>query len=190
MLERLRRLAHEAAKFGVVGGVGFIVDVSLFNVLRFAGDPGLLEQKPLTAKGISVAVATVVTYLGNRHWTWQDRARSGARREVSLFFALNAIAMLIAVGCLAFSHYVLDLRSPLADNISANVVGLALGTLFRFWSYRTLVFKPHPAGQPGAVDEDESALDLVGRLATRPPHADASRQDDDEPERSRRRGSR
>jgi putative flippase GtrA len=159
VLRRLRALAHEAAKFGVVGGIGFTVDVTVFNVLRFAGDPGVLEHKPLTAKAISVTVATMVTYLGNRHWTWAERQRSGAQREVTLFFVLNAMGMAIALGCLAVSHYALDLRSPLADNISANVIGLFLGMLFRFWSYRTFVFKRHP--------EDE-ALDLTGHLAEEP----------------------
>jgi hypothetical protein len=48
--------------------------------------------------------------------------------------------MAIALACLAVSHYLLDLRSPLADNISANGVGLVLGTLFRFWAYRRFVF--------------------------------------------------
>lgn len=143
MLQRLRQLASEAMKFGVVGAVGFLVDVSVFNALRYLGDPGVLEHKPLTAKALSVAVATVVTYLGNRHWTWSDRARSGARREVTLFFLLNGVGMAIALACLAFSHYVLDLRSPLADNISANGFGLVLGMAFRFWSYRTFVFRRH-----------------------------------------------
>jgi putative flippase GtrA len=129
-------------KFGVVGGVGYIIDVGLFNFLRYGGDNGgVLHDKPLTAKAISVTIATVVTYIGNRHWTWRNRERSGAGREVALFFLLNGIGLLISVGCLAFSHYVLDLRSPLADNISANVVGLALGMAFRFWSYRTFVFR-------------------------------------------------
>jgi len=41
---------------------------------------------------------------------------------------------------LAVSHYLLGLQSPLADNISANVVGLAAGTTFRFWAYRRYVF--------------------------------------------------
>jgi putative flippase GtrA len=141
-IDRLRHLAHEAMKFGVVGGIGYVVDVSLFNVLRYGGDSGgVLHHKPLTAKAISVAVATIVTYMGNRHWTWRNRERSGVRREMTLFFLLNGIGLLIAVGCLAFSHYLLDLRSPLADNISANVVGLLLGMAFRFWSYRTFVFR-------------------------------------------------
>ena len=34
--------------------------------------------------------------------------------------------------------------SALADNISANVVGLGLGTAFRFWSYRKFVVPAIP----------------------------------------------
>jgi putative flippase GtrA len=129
-------------KFGIVGAVGFVVDVGLFNVLRYAGDPGLLEHKPLTAKVISVACATIVTYLGNRHWTWADRERSARHREALLFFLFNGLGMAIALTCLAVSHYLLNLHSALADNISANGVGLVLGMLFRFWAYRTYVFTP------------------------------------------------
>ena len=147
MLDRLRALAREAVKFGVVGGLGFIVDVGLFNLLRYGGSPGILEHKPLTAKAISVTVATVVTYLGNRHWTWADRVRSARHREAILFFCFNGVGMAIALVCLGFSHYVLGLHSVLADNVSANLVGLGLGMIFRFWSYRTFVFtraRPEP----------------------------------------------
>jgi putative flippase GtrA len=141
---RLRAAAAEVSKFLTVGGIGFVVDVTVFNLLRFAGGEGPLYDKPLTAKVISVVVATMVTYAGNRQWTWRHRERSGYVREYVLFFVLNGIAMAIAVGTLAISHYVLGLRSPLADNIAANVVGLALGTAFRFWSYRRFVFRPAP----------------------------------------------
>ena len=61
-------------------------------------------------------------------------------REFALFVLFSAIALGIAVACLAVSHYVLGLTSPLADNIAANVVGLGLATTFRFWSYRRWVF--------------------------------------------------
>ena len=143
----------EIARFLLVGGLGFLVDVGAFNLLRYGwglGDgEGPLIDKPLTAKVISVVLATIVTYAGNRNWTWRDRERSGYVREYTLFFVLNAIAMAIAVGTLAVSHYVLGLTSPLADNIAANVVGLALGTAFRFWSYRRWVFKePAPETVP------------------------------------------
>jgi putative flippase GtrA len=85
-------------------------------------------------------VATTVAYLGNRYWTFRKRGRSGVRREYLLFFFLNAVGLAIALTCLFISHYALGFTGRLADNIAANVVGLALGTMFRFWSYRRWVF--------------------------------------------------
>ncbi|MGI8701802.1 MAG: GtrA family protein [Nocardioidaceae bacterium] len=156
MLERLRSLAHEAAKFGVVGAVGFVVDVGLFNLLRYAGEPGLLEHKPLTAKALSVAAATIITFLGNRHWTWRHRARGARHREALLFFTFSGLGMLIALACLGISHYALGLHSALADNISANLVGLVLGMIFRFWSYRTFVFPAAGDSPPGDRESVEA----------------------------------
>lgn len=151
-----RRLAHEVARFGTVGAVAFVVDVTTFNLLRYAGGEGPLYGKPLTAKVISVVVATVVAYLGNRFWTYRHRRHRGYAREYVMFFVFNGIGLLIALACLWFSHYVLDLTSPLADNIAANVIGLGLSTLFRFWSYRTYVFPKY--GHDGEDDELTASL--------------------------------
>jgi putative flippase GtrA len=142
--ERFGHLIHELAKFGVIGAFAYIVDVGTFNALR----SGPLTDRPLTAKFISTVVATTVAYFGNRHWTFRHRERTGLRREYSLFFAFNAVGLAIALGCLGFSHYVLGLTSPLADNISANVIGMLCGTIFRFWTYRRWVFTAvaQPAG--------------------------------------------
>jgi putative flippase GtrA len=133
-------LVREVIKFGLVGAVAFVVDIGLFNLLRFVGGEGPLYDRPLTAKVISVSAATLVAWLGNRYWTFRHRRRAAAAHELALFVVFNVAGMVIALICLGFSHYVLDLRSPLADNISANGVGLVLGTLFRFWAYRTFVF--------------------------------------------------
>jgi putative flippase GtrA len=137
---RLAALGREFAKFGIVGAVSFVVDVGVFNLLRFHDGAGILYDRPLTAKAISTVLATIVAYLGNRYWTYRNRERIGFAREYSLFFLFNAIGLLISLSCLAISHYGLGLTTPLADNISANVVGLGLGTLFRFWAYRRYVF--------------------------------------------------
>lgn len=134
------RLWHEVAKFGIVGLVAFVIDVGLFNLLRFAGGEGPMYDKPLTAKVVSVAVATTFAYFGNRYWTFRHRGRTSFGREYLLFFVLNGVGMLISVACLWFSHYALGFTSAFADNISANVIGLGLGTMFRFWSYRRWVF--------------------------------------------------
>ena len=157
-------LYREIAKFGIVGLSALVVDIGLFNILRFAGGQGPLFDKPLTAKVISVAVATTVAYAGNRYWTFRHRGRTNMGKEYLMFFALNGVAMLIAVGCLWLSHYVLGFTSPLADNISANVVGLGLGTLFRFWSYRKWVFPAIPAGEL----DDPANAELLERDAATP----------------------
>ncbi|TAK71339.1 MAG: GtrA family protein [Actinomycetota bacterium] len=153
----VRRIGHEAAKFGVVGIVAYIVDIGLFNLLRYVGS-GHFYEKPLTAKVISTVVAATVAYLGNRHWTWRHRERTGFAREYTLFFLFNGIGLLISVSCLWVSHYALGLTSALADNISANVIGVGLATLFRFYAYRRWVF-------PQAVGED---LEAVERDAVTP----------------------
>ncbi len=142
---RLGSVVRELLKFGVVGAAAFVVDVGLFNLLRYGVFTS--SDKPLTAKTISVVVATFVAYLGNRHWTFRHRGRHGVARETVLFFALNAAALVMALSCLGLSHYALGLQGAVADNISANVIGLGLGTAFRFWSYRRWVF-PHVEAAP------------------------------------------
>lgn len=141
--ERFGHLVREGVKFLAVGGVGYVVDVGVFNLLMYAGE-GVLRDRPITAKVISVIVATVVTYAGNRVWTFSHRARTGVAREYTLFVVLNAVGLVITAAPLAVSRYVLGLSGPVADNLAANVVGWGLASLFRFWSYRTWVFKEHP----------------------------------------------
>ena len=53
---------------------------------------------------------------------------------------MNGLGMLPAVICLGVSHYLLGFTSLLADNISANIIGLVLGTILRFFLYEHTVF--------------------------------------------------
>jgi putative flippase GtrA len=146
------RVGQEFAKFGIVGAAGLVVVVGVFNLLRSG-----LDVAPVPAKVIATSLAMLVAYAGNRYWTWRDRDRRRMTHDSVLFFLFNGIALLIETSCLAVSHYVLDLDSVLADNVSGNGIGFALGTAFRFWSYRRWVFPesgpsgnildPHGAGQ-------------------------------------------
>ena len=145
-------LYREMIKFGAVGAVAYLVDVAVFNLLRtglWAFEPGPLAGKPLTAKVISAGTATVVAWLGNRYWTFRHRRRASRPREFAMFALMNIVGLAIAVACLAVSHYLLGMTSALADNVSGNIIGLGLGTLFRFYAYRTWVFSEPPEdGRP------------------------------------------
>lgn len=142
----VRRLYKEAAKFGAVGLVCAVVDLGIFNALSFTGAP--LHTHPVTARAISVLVATVVSYVGNRWWTWRDRDRQSLAREYTLFFLINLVGLGINLGILAFAEYELGWHSGIERNL-ANLVGIGIGTLVRFFAYRRWVFLESAAPLPG-----------------------------------------
>jgi putative flippase GtrA len=131
---RWRQLAHELAKFGIVGAVNTVLDFGLANLLYLG-----LGWPAIGAKSTSVAVAATSSFFMNRHWTFRHRARTGLRREYSLFFLLNGVGLLIANGCILFVERVLDKSGPLWFNL-AQLAGLALGMVFRFTTYKRWVF--------------------------------------------------
>lgn len=139
----MKALVTQLMRFAAVGGVGLVVDVAIFNLLRVTiFSPENLHEGPVVAKVISTSIAIVVNWLGNRYWTFGPHRRPQALRE-GLEFALVSIGgMAIGLACLWVSHYVLGFTSLLADNVSSNLIGLALGTAFRFWLYRIWVFRP------------------------------------------------
>lgn len=141
-------LTREVRTFLLVGGAGYVVDVGAFNALR--GMQPFSTLDPSVARTLAVVAAMVVTYVGNRTLTWRGESEGGRRREIGLFVLFNVIGFGFSVLTLVISHDLLHLTSPLADNISANVVGLALGTAFRFVTYRTFVFDGQSAA--GAAD--------------------------------------
>ncbi|MFF3063321.1 GtrA family protein [Oerskovia sp. NPDC057915] len=169
------RLA-ELGRFSFVGTVAFFVDLGLFNLLRF-GPWDALSASPLEAKAIAVSVATVVSWLGSRYWTFSDRRTSRHGRELLTFLLVNAAGMAISLGVLAFTTDVLGLTSPLAENVAANGVGLALANVFRYVAYRRVVFTgPSRAGgghvtgadggngSVGTAPDRSLADDLVGNV--------------------------
>lgn len=133
-------LLRQIAKFGIVGFAAYIIDIGLFNLLCHWGSDPLLQGQPFLAKVISTVFATIAAWLGNRYWTFRATRRDNARREFVLYVIMCTIGLGISLGCLWISHQILGLTSPLADNISANVVGLGAATAFRFWAYHRFVF--------------------------------------------------
>lgn len=150
--QRLPVKYRELAKFLVVGGTSYVVDVGLFTLLSHT----VLAEKVVTAKGISVIVATILSYILNREWSFNSRGGRERHHEAMLFFVVNGIALGLNLVPLAVSQYIFGINTAnyssltvtIANFISANVIGTALGMAFRFWAYRKWVFpeelNPHP----------------------------------------------
>ena len=98
---------------------------------------GVGKYKAVVAATI---LATVVTFVGNRYWAFRHRERTGMGRETVLFFVFNAIGLLIQLACVAIVQDGLHLNGKVWYN-AANLAGIGLGTLFRFWSYRKWVWQ-------------------------------------------------
>jgi len=156
----MRALVAQLTRFGLVGLVGLGIDLLVFNVLRVTVlDTEHVEHGALYAKIISTSLAIIANWMGNRHWTFRNSRRPHWVREGLEFAAVSVGGMIISLGCLWVSHYVLGFTSLVADNIATNVVGLALGTAFRFTFYRLWVFRGEIAEEeatPSTAVEHES----------------------------------
>ena len=148
-------LYREMIKFGIVGAVAFVVDLGLFNILRNTALSGYGDgplSRAVIATIISAAVATCVAWIGNRMWTFRHRRNRPVHHEALLFALTNGVALLIQAACVGVSHHVLGQESLVAENV-AKLVGIALGTLFRFWAYRRFVFSHEPLGDSSPLAE-------------------------------------
>lgn len=147
--QRWQKFVHEAFTFGVVGGINTVINYAVFNALALT----VFRDGQLKASVVATLVATCTSYLMNRHWTYRDRPKSAIRREYALFFFFNATGLAIELGVLALAKYGLGITSLLALNI-AKTAGVGLATVFRFWSYRTFVFRPAAPATPGTAPAD------------------------------------
>ena len=133
-------------KFGVVGSLGFVLDIAVFNLLR-VGALGADQwwATAIGAKVVSTSLAIIFNWLGNRFWTFRHERHTHIAQEFVEFVVASLLGMGVSLACLWVSHYVLGFTSLLADNIAGNIIGLGLGTIVRFLLYRYWVWSPRRA---------------------------------------------
>jgi putative flippase GtrA len=151
---RFRQIIHEFAKFGIIGVIGLAI-TNLGYALMHSHGVG-----PVTSTTIATIIATAVAYVGNRYWSFRHRERTSVPREGTIFFVLNGIGLLIQDAAVAFNAYVLGLEHhKLAEFLALNI-GIAIATVFRFWSYRRFVWvaPPGEAGTGAAAPLDAEHL--------------------------------
>ncbi len=136
-------IAQRLGSFTFVGIVAFAVDFCLFNIFTSS-----LGANPVPAKVLSVAAATAVSWAGSHYVTFRELGGRPIPHETFLFAITNLIGLGLAAGCLSISHYLLGFTSVLANNVSGNVVGVLLGNVLRYFSYRYVVFRPNSVSFP------------------------------------------
>ncbi len=136
---RVRRIALEVAKFGVVGGSGVAVNFLLFNFLLH-----FLKWAPMTATVLASIVAMGTNYLGFRFFAYRDRV-SRTRQQIVLFFVFSGIGVVMESVLFYVGYHALGMNGPFGSNM-AKALSIVLASAFRFLVYRTWVFQ-HEAKQ-------------------------------------------
>lgn len=141
--DAVRGVWREAAKFGVVGALAFVVDNGGYNLLVFGlpggTEGGVMGAAPVRASVAATTAAALFSWAGNRYWTYRHRHRANMTQELALFLFVNVVGVAITAGTVFASRQLLGLESMGSDN-AARVLGWVLATLFRFFTYRRYVF--------------------------------------------------
>lgn len=150
---QVQALSAEIGKFVVVGGFCFVLDIAVANALHVG-----LGAGPTISKAASTALATFVSYLGNRAWAFAHRVdeQAGHGRDLGMFMVINLVGLLITLIPVDVGHYLLSMTSTLAFNVTS-LLGTAVATAFRFWAYRRFVFTAGSAAHRPACRADRQA---------------------------------
>ncbi|MBO0840163.1 MAG: GtrA family protein [Sciscionella sp.] len=166
---------REMLKFAIVGSITWVITTVIWYGLKLT----VLPAKPITAQAIAIIIATIVSYVLSREWSFRTRAGREAHHEAALFFVVSGIAVGLNLVPTAISRYVFHLQVPhvsmvtqeLADFVFGMIIGTLIAMVFRFWAFKKWVF-PDELGQRRSdgwvrqlrsVDQPDS--DDTGRVA-------------------------
>jgi putative flippase GtrA len=163
--EPIRSIAlkhRELVKFALVGGTCFVIDTVLFFGIKTV----VLPNNPVTAKIIATLVATIVSYVLNREWSFRTRGGRERHHEAALFFLVNGIGIVLNSAPLYIARYLFHLQEPhvsrlteeISDFLSAQIIGTLIAMAFRWYGYKTWVFPEENARGANRSIEEEKEL--------------------------------
>ncbi|MDJ0953430.1 MAG: GtrA family protein [Acidimicrobiia bacterium] len=149
-----RTAINQLIKVSIVGVVNTIVSFTLFNVfLGVLGGTKTVDEgfnwEQFWAIAISFLIATLVSYLLNRRWTFQLSEPGEMRRETIRFIGINIAAWAVTQGIVGGADWVWGPLTRLQQNFFY-LFASGLIILPKFAGYRDIVFRK-------AIDAQESA---------------------------------
>jgi putative flippase GtrA len=140
-------------KVGVIGVLNTVTFFVIFNILRSTTD----MNRPL-AVSIAFAVATLLSYVLNRRWTFKLKDGNVVLRETVIFYAVNLLAWAVTVAVVESADAVFGPLDRLGENI-ALIVAAGLILLPKFASYRDVVFRRALRGSEDGSEKPPSAAE-------------------------------
>jgi len=146
-----RRMDPAFLRFGVVGAVGFIVDLVFLSLLvRFAGWSPIPVVWPILsfvltiqmqARFVSFPIAVASTWALNRNWTFKQATTKPIHHEVASYVAVQGSGGLANVGAYCLVLYLVPALQ--AWPIIPLMVGSGLGLCLTFVGSKYWAFRDH-----------------------------------------------
>ncbi len=124
--------AQQFIRFCAVGAVGFVVDAGTTLALVHLGLAG-----PLLGRGLAFMLASSVTWMLNKRFTFQA---SGGLNRWSLYVVLTAVGALLNVG--VYALWIGAFGSTPAQIVVGILWGATLALAFNFTLSKYLIFRP------------------------------------------------
>lgn len=142
VLRKIIPVIYQLAKFVLVGGMNFLIDMGVLNFLIFyTGVASGATQSGF--KGISFCVAVINSYLWNKFWTFKRSSTEKVSQEFFQFIVVSIIGLLINLG---IDYIFVNMISPFWGmplktwaQFSA-MLAAALALAWNFLGYKFIVF--------------------------------------------------
>ena len=131
-------LLSQFLRFGVVGGLGFVVDGAVLTLLAQVGGWGVYP-----ARAVSFGSATLVTWALNRIITFRQPQKTrtlGRAKQYAGYFLIQTVGALINLGIFAGLIWLFPVLKQLP--LLPLAAGASLALFFNFFAARRFVFRP------------------------------------------------
>lgn len=143
ILARRVPVAYQFSKFLLVGGLNFLIDLGVLNLLiALTGIASGFSAS--VAKGAAFLVAMSSSFLWNKFWTFRALSTEDVGRQFSEFFVVTLGGFLINVGTFALVNDLIGPPPGVPPRAWASAAAAAAavgGLLWNFSGYKFFVFR-------------------------------------------------
>jgi putative flippase GtrA len=143
VLSKAIPVAYQFAKFILVGGLNFLIDMAVLNFFVFyTGLAAGLAQSGF--KAVSFSAAVVNSYFWNKFWTFRRESSKNAGKEFLQFIVVSVVGFGVN---LAVNYAAVNMVAPFAgiqEKTWAQVGALVAAVAALFWNfigYKFIVFE-------------------------------------------------
>jgi putative flippase GtrA len=151
-----REAAGQFLRLSVIGGLNTIAYFALLNVFRWS-----VRLSSFWSITLAFTLATAMSYVLNRRWTFKITEGRGSIRETAWFYIVNLAAWGSTVVVVKAAEHIFGELGPFAFN-AANVVATAFILIPKFASYRDVVFGKALRQKGDGEDADTQVVNPSG----------------------------